>query len=369
MISFRFIVMIAVIVSWQPVRSHAADRTLPEWAMGPFVKQDKPVLSPTPDSTFDCPIDKRSVRWEQQNVYNPAAVVRDGKVYLLYRADDGPKQTAWGRTCRIGLARSDDGRHFTRLGKPVLYPDNDEFKTYEWEGGCEDLHIIEGEDGTYYMNYTAWSGQRDAMLVASSEDLIHWKKHGPAFAKLAPDRIWKTRSGVVVSRHEGERMIATKVNGKYLMYVSMPCWLAESENLIDWKPVEKGRAVWPRGRPGAWNGGAHEAGAVALTREDGILIMYNGLNAGDPAFPDRSWLLGQALLDRSDVTSVLKELDRPFLYPEFDWETKGFTGNATVANTLVPFKGQWLLYYGAADRHVALAVFTPKANSPSSLAK
>jgi predicted GH43/DUF377 family glycosyl hydrolase len=353
----------------QAGRAQVADGPLPAWAMGPFVKQEKPVLSPTPDATFPCPIEGTAVRWERQNVYNPAAVVRDGKVYLLYRADDGPKQTAWGRTCRIGLAWSEDGRRFTRLGRPVLYPDNDECKPYEWEGGCEDLHIIEGEDGTYYMNYTAWTGHRDAMLVASSKDLVHWRKHGPAFAKPAPDRVWRTRSGVVLGRREGERMVATKVGGKYLMYVSMPCWLAESENLIDWKPVEDGRAVWPHGRPGAWNGAAHEAGAVALAREDGILIMYNAANASDPAYPGRTWLLGQALLDRGDATTVLQELDRPFLYAEYDWELKGFTNGATVANTLVPFQGRWLLYYGAADRHIGLAVFTPKANSPFSLAQ
>ena len=361
-------VMTVVVLAWHSLRAETAGDPVPDWAMGPFVKQDRPVLSPTPDSTFDCPIEKRSVRWEQQNVYNPAAVVRDGKVYLLYRADDGPKQTAWGRTCRIGLAWSEDGRHFTRLGRPVLYPDDDACKPYEWEGGCEDLHVVEGEDGTYCMNYTAWTGQKDAMLVASSKDLIHWKKHGPAFARLAPDRVWGTRSGVVVSRRKGDRMVATKVDGKYLMYVSMPCWLAESDNLIDWSPVDPGRSVWPAGRPGVWNGSAHESGAAALMRPDGILIMYNGLNSGDPAFPGRTWLLGQALLDRGDVTSVLKELDRPFLYSEFDWEMNGFTDGATVANSLVPFKRQWLLYYGAADRHIGLAVFTPKADSPFSLA-
>ncbi|MBM4089140.1 MAG: hypothetical protein FJ276_06895 [Planctomycetes bacterium] len=356
MTDFRILALAIVLFASQPFPAQAADSPLPAWAMGPFVKQDKPVLSPTSDSTFDCPIEKKSVRWEQQNVYNPAAVVRDGKVYLLYRADDGPKPTAWGRTCRIGLAWSDDGRHFTRLGKPVLYPDEDPCKPHEWEGGCEDLHIIEGEDGTYYMNYTAWTGQRDSMLVASSRDLIHWKKHGSAFAKLAPDRVWGTRSGVVLGRREGDRLVAAKFNGKYLMYVSMPCWLAESDNLLDWKPVEGGIAVWPHGRPGTWNGGAHEAGAVALNRADGILIMYNGCNAGDPAYPGRSWLLGQALLDGSDGKTVLHESDRPFLYSELDWELKGFTDAATVANTLVPFRGQWLLYYGAADRHIGLAV-------------
>ena len=81
-------------------------------------------------------------------MYNPAAVTRGGKVYLLYRADDRSPDLEWGRTCRIGLAHSDDGIHFKRYPTPVLYPDNDEWKQYEWVGGCEDLHIIEDEAGT-----------------------------------------------------------------------------------------------------------------------------------------------------------------------------------------------------------------------------
>ena len=103
------------------------------WDLGPFVKHKEPVLQPTPDSVFTCPIQGTEVRWEKQNTYNPAAAVRGGKVYLLYRADDQSPDLAWGRTCRIGLAHSDDGVHFTRHERPVLYPDNDAWKQYEWE--------------------------------------------------------------------------------------------------------------------------------------------------------------------------------------------------------------------------------------------
>ena len=121
------------------------------WDLGPFVKRKQPILRPTKDSTFRCPVRGKEVRWEEQNAYNPAAVVRNGKVYLLYRADDRSPDLKWGRTCRIGLAHSADGVHFTRHPKPVLYPDKDAWKEYEWEGGCEDLHIIEGEDGILLM--------------------------------------------------------------------------------------------------------------------------------------------------------------------------------------------------------------------------
>ena len=322
------------------------------WDMAPFIKRQEPVLRPTPGSKFQCPIRGKEVLWEEQNVYNPAAVVRDGKVYLLYRADDKSPDLKWGRTCRIGLAWSEDGVNFTRHPKPVLYPDNDPWKKYEWEGGCEDLHIIEGEDGTYYMNYTTWNGSGDTLSVATSRDLLHWTKHGPAFRKAAPEKVPGSRSGMVVSRLQNDRLIATRIRGKYWMYYTHPCALASSDDLIDWTPA--GKSVWP---------GGHEAGAVALLRDEGILLMFNST-----IWPSRGiWTLGQALVDRDDLLTVLKRQDQPFLYPELDWETKGFTDSTTVANTLVPFKGQWLLYYGAADRHIGVAVLTPEASSPWSL--
>ena len=331
----------------------AADAA-PDWQMGPFVKLPQPVLSPTPDSRFQCPVRGREIRWEEQNVYNPAAIVREGKVYLLYRADDKSPDLTWGRTCRIGMATSDDGIHFTRHPTPVLYPDNDEWKKCEWEGGCEDLHIVEGEDGVYYMNYTTWSGKGDTMSVATSRDLVQWTKHGPAFRKAAPDKVPGSRTGVVVSRREGDRLIAAKINGKYWMYYTHPCALAWSENLIDWTPA--GKAVWP--------GGGREAGAIALRRDDGILLMTQG---GHPSLG--AWVLRQALIDRNDLKTVFREPKEPFLWPEYEWEKRGMTGDTTVANGLVPFKGSWVLYYGAADRAIGSATFTPRADSPFSLAK
>ena len=68
-----------------------------------------------------------------------------------------------------------------------------------------------------------------------------------------------------------------------------------------------------------------------------------------------AWVLRQALIDGKDLKTVLKEQQEPFLHPEYDWEKNGFTDHTTVANGMVLFKGQWLLYYGAADRVIGLA--------------
>jgi predicted GH43/DUF377 family glycosyl hydrolase len=175
------------------------------------------------------------------------------------------------------------------------------------------------------------------MSIASSRDLVHWKKHGPAFAKAGRT---DGRSGVVISKLVGDRLVAAKLDGKYWMYYTHPCALAWSTNLIDWTPTDK--AVWPSG--------GREAGAIALLRDDGILLMTQG---GHPKLG--AWTLRQTLISRDDFVTVLKDQPEPFLWPELDWEKEGFTGDTTVANTLVSFKGQWRLYYGGADRCVGVA--------------
>jgi predicted GH43/DUF377 family glycosyl hydrolase len=43
-----------------------------------------------------------------------------------------------------------------------------------------------------------------------------------------------------------------------------------------------------------------------------------------------------------------------------DWERSGFISNACVANGMVSLKNEWLLYYGAADHQIGLAVCEQK---------
>ncbi|MEJ7827945.1 MAG: glycoside hydrolase family 130 protein, partial [Segetibacter sp.] len=219
------------------------------WAMLGFIKADSvnPVLV-TGNNSFKDPITKKNVLWEEKDVFNPAVVIKDGKVYMLYRAQD--KIGLPGGTSRIGLAVSNDGLHFTRFPTPVLYPDNDAYKQLEWQGGCEDPRVVEDAHGTYYMLYTAFDGKTARLLVASSKDLTRWTKHGHAFAKSLNGKYvnkW-SKSGSIVSRYENGKIIATKVNGKYWMYWGdLFIWAATSDDLINWSPVE----MQPGEKPGA----------------------------------------------------------------------------------------------------------------------
>jgi predicted GH43/DUF377 family glycosyl hydrolase len=152
------------------------------WEIGPFTRpaEGNPVIAPRPDSTFNDPVLKTPVRWEVLHTFNPAAIVRDGKVYVLYRAeDDSGAMEIGGHTSRLGLAESEDGIHFARRPEPVFFPADDSEKAREWPGGVEDPRIVEAEDGTYVLTYTQWNRQTYSVGIATSPDLLHWTKVGP----------------------------------------------------------------------------------------------------------------------------------------------------------------------------------------------
>ncbi|QHT70108.1 glycosidase [Rhodocytophaga rosea] len=338
-----------------------------KWVLQPFIKQDadNPCLEPLATTTFDCPVRKETVTWEEKDVFNPAAIVRNGKVYLLYRAED--KVGKHAGTSRIGLAVSEDGVHFTREPKPVFYPDNDAMKVYEWEGGCEDPRVIEDEKGTYYMTYTAYDGTLARLCVASSPDLVRWTKHGLAFAQAGESYkdLW-SKSGSIVCRRVGNRIIATKLNGLYYMYWGdTKLFVATSKDLIHWTPLKKSNgelafALEPR--PGKFDSDLVEPGPPALLTADGILLLYNSRNketGGDPDLPSFTYAAGQVLFDPKNPEKVLQRSDRHFMHPDKDYEINGQVGNVCFVEGMVYHKNKWFLYYGTADSKIAVAVHEP----------
>src|SRR5690606_31660744 len=120
-----------------------AQQTLPYWALGPFVRPEgaNPIISPDPNNTFFDPMSKQEIAWEAGDIFNPAAVVKNNRIYVLYRGEDKSGMGIGKRTSRIGIAESKDGIRMKREKKPVFYPDEDGQKENEWPGGCEDPRI------------------------------------------------------------------------------------------------------------------------------------------------------------------------------------------------------------------------------------
>lgn len=332
------------------------------WAMLPFEKIDSvnPVLLPG-DNVFTCPILKQEVKWEEKDVFNPAAIVRDSKVYLLYRAED--KVGRFSGTSRLGLAISEDGLHFDKEPAPVFYPDNDSLKIYEWEGGAEDPRVVESEDGTYIMTYTSYDGTTARLMLATSDDLRHWTKHGTVLNGRFKNH-W-SKSGAIVAIQEGERIVVKKINDKYWMYFGdTDLFMATSPDLIRWSPVLEGDSLKRvlRPRSGYFDSRLVESGPYALLRDDGILLLYNGMNlddGGDPELPAGAYCGGQALFDRNNPTRLIQRLEENFIRPDRDYETTGQINQVCFIEGMAPFQGKWFLYYGTADSKIAVAVYSP----------
>jgi predicted GH43/DUF377 family glycosyl hydrolase len=315
---------------------------------------------------FYCPIRKKPVNWMAANTYNAASIVRDGKMVVLFRAEDRPEVKVIGfHTSRIGYAYSKDGTHFAYRPAPVLYPDEDAQKRAEWDGGCEDPRVCEGPDGTYYITYTQWNHDRVRLGLATSRDLLTWRKHGSAFAGSRYEQL-ATKSAAIIQKIDGGRMKAAKINGKYWMVFGEDhIHLATSTDLIHWSPVEAANGelfVLMSPRPFHFDSSIPEVGPPPLVTKRGIVMLYNGKNSEsdaqrDPTIAAGAYSGGQALLDPKDPTKLLARADKPFIRPQLSWERTGqYKAGNTFLEGLSYFKNKLFLYYGAADTFVGVAV-------------
>jgi predicted GH43/DUF377 family glycosyl hydrolase len=346
-----------------------------DWTLGPFTRPEgaNPVISPRPASVFDCPIRHAPVHWEALHTFNPAAIVRNGRIYLLYRAEDSTgAMSIGGHTSRLGLASSTDGAHFKREPTPVFYPAPDSQRGREWPGGCEDPRIVEADDGTYFLTYTQWNGKIWRAAVASSKDLHAWTKYGPLFASAGSKYAdFKYKSAGIVCRQAHGRLIAARIRGVYWMY-----WgegtirLATSNDLIHWTPLEDhaGNAISVlKPRPGRFDSEFPETGPPPVLTPAGIVVLYNGKNAaltGDPSLESGAYSAGEALFSASNPAHLLARLDHPVLEPAEPFEKSGqYAAGTTFAEGLVWFHHRWFLYYGCADSLVGVAASPPTAET------
>lgn len=351
------------------------------WALTSFVKVDSinPILGPIQDTEFLCPIRGTKVKWEGKDVFNPTTIVKDDRVYMIYRAEDFIGK--WKGTSRLGLAVSHDGLHFNRLPEPIFYPENDEMKEFEWEGGCEDPRIIEDKNGVYYLTYTAWDGAIARLYIATSTDLLTWKKHGSVFKNVLDKKyvdVW-SKAGSIVCKRKGDKLIATKINGKYWMYFGESnIYIAHSQDLINWTPIEREKgnvadafelighsSVVPdllpvvKTRKGKFDSHLIEPGPPAILTDKGILLIYNSKNSdefGDPKLAPKTYSGGQVLFDKNDPSKQINRLDKNFFRPDKPYEIEGQINQVCFLEGLVHFKGKWFLYYGTADSKIAVAV-------------
>ena len=125
----RTFLTLLIVLTLFSCKDVASEQTATEdWGFPYFEKVDSlnPILKPTAELTFKDPITDTLVNWEERNVLNPTAVVRNDTVFLLYRAQD------LQGTSRIGMAWSTDGLNFTKFNERYEF----------WCGECGQIDFM-----------------------------------------------------------------------------------------------------------------------------------------------------------------------------------------------------------------------------------
>lgn len=346
--------------------------SLPDWALGGFLRPagQNPIILPDTTAMFMDPMSRSKIKWEINDTFNPGAAVKDGKIVVIYRSEDNSGIKIGTRTSRLGYGESRDGLHFKRKKEPVLFPADDDQKTFEWPGGCEDPRIAMTEDGTYVMLYTQWNRKVPRLAAATSKDLVHWTKHGPLFQDAYNGKFFNiaTKSASILTRVKGDKQVIAKVNGQYFMYWGeRHVYAATSTNLTDWRPLvdDKGELlILASPRDGHFDSDMTECGPPALLTDKGIILLYNGRNhaaKGDKRLAAGTYSAGQMLFDKTEPTKLIARLDVPFFRPREAFEKRGQYSSGTVfIEGMAWFKHKWYLYYGCADSRVGVAVYDPQ---------
>jgi len=283
----------------------------------------QPVLSP------------QGTGFESAGVFNPAVIRKDGQFVMLYRAQDR------AGISRLGFATSNDGVRFTRRSEPVLSPEAD----YEKNGGIEDPRLVL-IGGTYYLTYTGYNGKDAQLCLATSIDLLNWRRQGvilPAY-KGKWNTGW-TKSGAILDR---------QIAGKYWMYFMADSkerpgqmGVAYSTDLIQWTEALDQPVLATRS--GQFDSRVAEPGPPPIVTDRGILLIYNG--ADDRLVYRTGWVI----FDRRDPTKVVERATEALLQPDREWEKAGQVPNVVFVEGLARERNRWLFYYGAADKHIGLA--------------
>ncbi len=358
--------IVSISVLWFLCACHVENQkvvTRENWLWPNFVKVDSinPILLPSIEEKVICPISKQNIAWSERNVLNPAAVVKDGKVWMLFRSQDQHN------TSRLGLAVSEDGLHFTKQTAPVFFPALDSMQKYEWKGGVEDPRIVESNDGRYILTYTAYDGKTARLCLASSTDLKHWTKHGLMLADEKYKNTW-SKSGAIVAEQRGDKMVAVQIDGKYWMYFGdTDLFMATSTDLLHWTVLENEESKKPiavlQPRAGYFDSRLVEPGPYALLEADGIHLIYNASNAAnmnDTSLPKFTYAAGQALFSKNKPYQLIDRSKNYLMKPEKKYELVGEVNNVCFLEGLVHFRNKWFLYYGTADSKIAVAIRNEK---------
>jgi predicted GH43/DUF377 family glycosyl hydrolase len=321
-------------------------------------------------------LEKTENSFENEGVFNPAAIREGEFVHIFYRA------VRVGNFSSIGYCKLKGPLELIeRCTNPIFSPaTSQEFK------GTEDPRITKIED-TYYLSYSAFDGINVFGAYATSKDLKTFERKGiitPKFtfdeyAGLIRQNLEKISEKHVLfydlfqKYHLTNMMKADlyvwdknvvffprKINGKFaflhrlfptiqIVYYEDPeeltvkFWSHYVSNLKE-HIVLNPAFHYERSHIGA--------GCPPIETEDGWLMIYHAAQTSPTGL---IYHAAAALLDIDDPCKVLAHLKKPLFEPTEPYEKVGVVNNVVFPSGSALFDDELYIYYGAADLSTAVA--------------
>ncbi|TDD97034.1 glycoside hydrolase family 130 protein [Flavobacterium cellulosilyticum] len=313
--------------------------------------------------------------FENNAVLNPGIFQEGNTVHIFYRAVQN------GNFSTIGYAKSDGPMNIVeRLNHPLIK------REFDYENhGLEDPRIVKIED-VYYLTYTAYDSINITGAFATSKDLIHFEKHGiitPEVnyqeyeshvnrsnpAKLNPKyhQYYNLFSQIGIAgdknrllRDKDVVLFPRKINGQFVLLhriwpgiqivkfdkwedLTLSFWEDYLRNLTDHIILD------PKD---AYEMNYIGAGVPPIETKDGWLLIYHGVHETTTG---KIYHAKAALLHLEKPEIEISRLPYPLFSPAKQWEMEGLVDNVVFPTGSSLFGNELFVYYGAADKHIAVA--------------
>lgn len=219
-----------------------------------------------------------------------------------------------------------------------LFPRED-FESY----GIEDARICPiGEN--YYITYTAVSPNGIAAAAMVTSDFRSFRRMGIIFPPENKNFVlWRQNSDQFFALHRPTSLTPISRSG---------VWISRSQD---------GR-LWGAHRflfgptDNAWESGKIGISTPPVATDDGLLLLYHGVEYTSSSNLIGAYRIGGILLDPKDPLKILGRTKTPLIEAEADFEIAGFAPNVVFATGAVldAHNQELNVWYGAADNSTGL---------------
>ncbi|MEP7256568.1 MAG: hypothetical protein ABI666_12385 [Ferruginibacter sp.] len=309
--------------------------------------------------------------FEDEGVLNPAVMQVGDTIHIFYRA------LRKGNYSTIGYCKLSGPLTITeRNDAPLLSPQ------FEYEShGVEDPRIVKIEN-LYYLSFTAYDGINAMGALATSTDLKTFERHGiivpqityEEFSRIAEcnahlnEKYERFHIHNNIRNNPEKKMLLwdknliffpRKINNKlyFLHRIRPDIQIAAVNDIKDltkayWEDyflhLQENIILSPKYEHEiSYIGG----GCPPIETKEGWLLIYHGVHDTTEGYV---YSACAALLDLEDPSKEIARLPYALFKPELPWELKGEVNNVVFPTGTAIFDDTLYIYYGAADKRIAV---------------